>query len=319
MTNFKQIIPVFINHLENYEGKSKYTLRNYTTGLNKLCQFLIAEYDIRNVEDIKKIHISNFVFDLKWSNKEKDTLWIKLATSTVALYLSAVRMFIKYCNDDLELKCIDYTKIDAICVKYRKIKSIDDDMVKKFIDIPHEVEKNELIAMRNSIFIRLLYETWVRISEALWIKMIDVWQKIFIKWKWWKNRFVVISEELREDIHYFEWAIDSEWLFPRLNEWLMWEVVSCQSMQWYIQKYRKLIWNDFVTPHVFRHSFATENIKQWTEMNALAKMLWHSSITTTEKYLTVHDQTIMDCFREFQQYVNKMKKGKSFAKRVMKH
>lgn len=147
--------------------------------------------------------------------------------------------------------------------------------------------------LRDIAVIELLFASGVRISELCSLKYKDIDMEnysILIWGKGAKERIIQISNPdvisaLRSYIDAFGSEIaQSGWLFVnRLGNRL-----SEQSVRLMINKYAKQAGISMhITPHMFRHSFATLLLEADVDIRYIQKMLGHSSITTTEIYTSV--------------------------------
>ena len=147
--------------------------------------------------------------------------------------------------------------------------------------------------LRDIAVIELLFSTGVRISElcALTIQQVDlVSYKIIIYGKGSKERLIQIgNDDVKKVISEYYAAFETDilstgWFFiNRLHQ-----RYSEQSVRNMIVKYLKLAMIDMhITPHMFRHSFATLLLEADVDIRYIQKMLGHSSIKTTEIYTSV--------------------------------
>ena len=135
--------------------------------------------------------------------------------------------------------------------------------------------------LRDIAVIELLFATGMRISELCSLKCRDVDMEnhsVLIWGKGSKERISLYQDAFQNQI------AQSEWLFVnRLGNRL-----SEQSVRLMINKYADLAGISMhITPHMFRHSFATLLLEADVDIRYIQKMLGHSSITTTEIYTSV--------------------------------
>ena len=147
--------------------------------------------------------------------------------------------------------------------------------------------------LRDIAVIELLFATGMRISELCNLKYPDIDMENFSVLIWGKGakeRLIQIGNPqvisaLSSYISAFETEITlSSWLFVnRLGNRL-----SEQSVRFMINKYVEQAGISMhITPHMFRHSFATLLLEADVDIRYIQKMLGHSSITTTEIYTSV--------------------------------
>lgn len=192
---------------------------------------------------------------------------------------------------------------DKINVKFREPqilpRTIPESVIANFISTMY---KQKTLAnttyqynmiLRDITVIELLFATGVRISElcTLTIQQMDlISYKMIIYGKGSKERLIQIGNDdvkkvLSEYYSVFQSDIQSTgWFFiNRLHQ-----RYSEQSVRSMIVKYLKLAMIDMhITPHMFRHSFATLLLEADVDIRYIQKMLGHSSIKTTEIYTSV--------------------------------
>ena len=146
---------------------------------------------------------------------------------------------------------------------------------------------------RDIAVVETLFSTGIRISELcnLLQKNIDIEQGIFcIKGKGGKERYLQIGTEevlvqLKKYKRHWEKELDaSEFFF--LNRYG--ERYSEQSARRMIQRYtQEAMIEIHITPHMFRHAFATLLLEEEVDIRFIQKMLGHASIMTTQIYAEV--------------------------------
>ncbi|PIF02684.1 MAG: tyrosine recombinase XerD [Paludibacter sp.] len=160
---------------------------------------------------------------------------------------------------------------------------------------------------RNRAMIEVLYGSGVRVSELINIELSKIYfeeKYMLIEGKGSKQRLVPLSDESIKQIHF--WLLDrnrlkikkgnEDYLFlnrrgSKISRAMVFEVVKRLAKEANIQKR--------VSPHVFRHSFATHLLENGANLRAIQQLLGHESITTTELYTHVDIQhlryTIENC------------------------
>lgn len=149
------------------------------------------------------------------------------------------------------------------------------------------------VILRDIAVIELLFATGIRISElcSLRKEQVDFQSRSLLIWgKGARERMVQIENEdvltalLSYHSEYAPAIQTTGWFFVnRLNHRL-----SEQSVRFMINRYANLASIDLhITPHMFRHSFATLLLEADVDIRYIQKMLGHSSITTTEIYTSV--------------------------------
>ena len=148
-------------------------------------------------------------------------------------------------------------------------------------------------ALRDIAVMELLFATGMRISELCTLKQanLDLQSKsVLIFGKGAKERFIQIgNEQVLSALYRYKEAFANElarteWLFVNRLEGRL----SEQSVRYMIVRYCQIAGIDMhITPHMFRHSFATLLLEADVDIRYIQKMLGHSSITTTEIYTSV--------------------------------
>ncbi len=138
---------------------------------------------------------------------------------------------------------------------------------------------------RNSLLVKILFETGLRISEAISLtpRMIDNYEGhsvLYIIGKGGKPRMVACPDDLANEIRSFAYLnkIDLDQRIWDINRKRAWQIIKESARKAGIQKR--------VYPHLFRHSDAIERLRQTGNPKALQYHLGHSSMMMTMRYLT---------------------------------
>jgi site-specific recombinase XerD len=141
---------------------------------------------------------------------------------------------------------------------------------------------------RYQVFMTLLYGTGMRLSEALNLRLVDIdghrLQIHIVRGKGAKDRYINIPECLLDLLRdYYKAYRPQELLFNGRSKGLQW---STRAAQICIQKARIAAGiGRRVTPHVFRHCYATHHLENGTNLIFLRDQMGHKHLKTTAKYI----------------------------------
>jgi integrase/recombinase XerD len=176
-----------------------------------------------------------------------------------------------------------------------------------YLDIIQNGKWNYLSKIRDFLIIKTLRSTWMRISELLSVRFQDVAfdgsVKIIGKWK--KIRTVFISNEIIERANFYRYVREesnliSDFIFVSHGRSSRWKRLSRNSVEEMIRKMNQKLWvRQKLTPHSFRHWFATEVVRKGGNLVDLQHALGHSNLATTSTYLHSDTKRI----RELQELV----------------
>lgn len=280
--------------------------------LDEFLEYLkvIKKHSINTITSYKKDLIEFFYFNNKNWNIGKNTvndylndqINRKLNKSTISRKLSSVRNFYNYLvkkgkvNTNYFLN-IKNPKKDKSLPKYVKETDID-----KMFEVPDISNK---YGQRNILIIRLLYSTGLRISELINIKTKDINKEertIKVLGKGSKERIVVFGNNSLECLNYYLKNGYQE-LNTKNSEYLFLNKDGLKITDRYIRKLLddiiiKASIQMHVSPHMLRHTFATNMLNNGADLVSVKDLLGHSSLNTTSIYTHVSDDALKEVYKK---------------------
>ncbi|WP_282116166.1 site-specific tyrosine recombinase XerD [Cellulophaga baltica] len=283
------------NYLKIERGLSENSISSYSLDLQKLLLFLEANKIVTSPIQIDKHIVQQFIYEIS-----KD-----VNPRSQARIISGLKSFFNYLvfedyRTDNPLELIESPKTG-----------------RKLPDTLSEDEINDLIAAinlstpegeRNRAILETLYGCGLRVSELVNLKISDLFfDEDFIKvtGKGAKQRFVPISEinkkyitlyknEIRVHLNIQKGFEDILFLNRRgkqLTRAMIFTIIKQLAVKIDLKK--------TISPHTFRHSFATHLLENGADLRAIQQMLGHESITTTEVYMHVDRSHLAQVLNEF--------------------
>lgn len=294
----------FLEYLEIEKGYSLLTLRNYRHYLKRFSEFLKKEKIRQNLDDVNpevvrryRVYLSRFVNASGGS----------LSRKTQGYHAIALRSFLRWLTkQDFEVMSPD--KIDLPKSSERQVKFLSGEQVDRILNAP---SLSDITGKRDKAILEVLYSTGLRVSELVSLDrdMLDLERREFgVVGKGGKGRVVFLSARAAEWIGKYLDARDDDYkpLFTR-HKGKMGSGVTDESMrltprsvQRMMKKYQKKIKLTVdVTPHVLRHSFATDLLMAGADIRSVQEMLGHKNIQTTQIYTHVTHKHLKDVHRAF--------------------
>ena len=281
MTDLSIYTEDFISYCRFRKALSSKTVKAYTTDLKQLWAYTNG--------DLSKATICKYISYLHEHFKPK-TCRRKIAT---------MKAFIHYLLVEDIIECNPFDKIDTsfrepqLLPKTIPLNIINDILHAAYAEkVSAETDHSKRMCIRNIAVLEILFATGARVSEicSLTPDSIDLsnhFVKIFGKGS--KERIIQIenpdvlqilteySETFKKDIEDCGFFFVNK-LHKRLSE---------QSVREIINKCAAMCSSIHITPHMFRHSFATLLLEEDVDIRYIQKLLGHSSITTTQIYTHV--------------------------------
>ena len=284
--HFEKIKSDWLKWLSNEKRLSSSTCFSYSLDLKNFCNFIISyKNQVLNIDIFKSIDEKTirswFFFRLKKGINSRSN----------ARALSSIKSLTQFLIKEKIIKSsiIVYLKSPKFSESLPRPLSIK--QVEKIIEILKENKKN-WIAKRNIAIIFLMWGLGLRINEVLKLKISQFSNSndhILILGKGKKQSVVPIFEELKKFIIIMYESIpikikESEYLFLGARG----KKLDPSVFQKEIRKIRNfLILPENVTPHTFRHSFATQLLNNMVDLRTIQELLGHESLTSTQKYTAV--------------------------------
>ncbi len=290
----------FLEHLEIEQNRSQKTIANYDRYLQRFAQF---SGDI-SVKKINGETIRKFRLHL---NRMKDDRGNNLSKTTQNYHLIALRSFLRYLNKR-DIEVLSPEKIELAKVKRPKVEFLSPEELERLFE---QTDTSTLIGLRDRAILELLFSSGLRVSELVNLDRdhINLKRREFmVRGKGDKDRPIFISEVAAESIQsYLDKRSDNyKPLFihysgtqSELNEG-DYTRLTARSIQRSVGKYARLAGiTKKVTPHVLRHSFATNLLRNGADMRSVQALLGHSNISTTQIYTHVTDPQLKAVHERF--------------------
>jgi integrase/recombinase XerD len=293
--NFHQYSEEFLNYSRIERGLSNNSISAYTRDLRRFHVFLSK----RTVEirDFQQKELDEFIIGL---NEQK------LAISSINRVISTLRSFYGYLEREHQfvnpMKDVESRKIPLRLPKALTIAQITS-------LIEGSSSEDDLISLRNKAILELLYSTGGRVSEIVGINLSDIFESndvrvIKLRGKGGKERVVPIGSfsikalddyvvRVRPSLQLKSGKSKSEALFlnqrgTRISRQSAWQIV--------VDSARSSGLSEGISPHVFRHSFATHLLDGGADIRVVQELLGHSSVTTTQIYTLITIDKIRESY-----------------------
>jgi site-specific recombinase XerD len=216
-----------------------------------------------------------------------------LKKRTQNYYLIALRSFLKYLAKR-SISSLPADNVELAKVPERSLDLISSEELERFLEGPNQ-EKDDQKRLRDKAILELFYSTGLRVSELCSLpRDLDISKDEFsVRGKGEKVRVVFLTEAAKSAIREYlakNKSLTSSRLFdltPRSIE----RLVKYYAVKAGISKK--------VTPHVIRHSFATNLLQNGADLRSVQALLGHANITTTQIYTHVTDKHLREIHKTF--------------------
>jgi site-specific recombinase XerD len=284
----------FLEYTEIERGRAVKTIENYDRYLIRF----FKQAGIKDTGDITEEKIREFRL---WLNRQPGTGRDSMKRRTQNYYLIALRAFLKFLRKR-DMPGLSPEKIELAKVPERSLDLINTTELERLMKAAEGPEEK---ALRDKAILELLFSTGLRVSELCSLDSdIDLSRdELSVRGKGDKVRVVFISDAAKEAVRaYLKSRKDMhEALFvnnapgKKTNERL-----TPRSVERMIKIYAtKAGITKKVTPHVLRHSFATDLLSNGADIRSVQALLGHASINTTQIYTHVTDAHLREVHKKF--------------------
>ena len=298
-------------YLKIEKGLSENTLASYTNDIKKLMRYLEEKEIMASPISIDNELIKTFIYDVSKSINPRSQ----------SRLISGLRNFFEY----LIFEDIRTENPTDLLETPKLVRELPDTLSESEINNILQVLENEIRLhedaikpkmlakkyqlIRNKVILELLYSCGLRVSELINLKLSDLFFDegyIRVIGKGSKMRFVPINYNTQELIQQFIKTIRTKLSVPvaghedylflnrrgrQLTRNMIFTIVKENSIKAGIKKK--------ISPHTFRHSFATHLLENGADLRAIQQMLGHESITTTEIYTHLEQSYLKSVMQKY--------------------
>lgn len=297
----------FLEYCEVEKGLAPLTIKNYDRFLNSFRKWL-SDNKLNNIKPHELT--PEIIWDYRlWLSKRFDAIKTKyLEKSTQSYYLIALRSLLSYFAEK------DITSLPSDKIKLPKTTN---ERLVKFLSLEqidalfHAPDTDEIIGLRDRSILELLFSTGLRVAELANLNHSDIPKnkpdgcELSIRGKGSHIRTIYISKRAYEWVlRYLDARRDKEKAlfiaYRGKNDDLAGRRLSVRSIERTVKKYSMQIGLPIiVTPHVLRHSYATDLLLQGVDLRIIQEFLGHRNIATTQIYTHVTNKELRDIHKKF--------------------
>ncbi len=279
--NWKIYIHGFKSFLALEKSLSVNSIDAYLHDVEKLVQFLEYKKYHLSPKEIELAHLQEF---LKWINE------LGMSAHSQARIISGIKGFYKYLLLENILNTDSTTLLEAPKLGRKLPDTLNLEEINSIIDA---IDLSTPEAQRNKAMLETIYSCGLRVSELVNLKISHLYFNdgfVKVTGKGDKERLVPIGSVAIKQINIYKEEVrchvnvkkdNEDYLFlnrrgVKLTRVMVFTIIKRLAFKIGLKKH--------ISPHTFRHSFATHLIEGGADLRAVQEMLGHESITTTEIY-----------------------------------
>lgn len=294
----------FLDYLEFEKNYSPQTILNYKLDLNEFQKFYQIETSDANINKASKIHLRTYLMKLSGES---------LSERSINRKISSLKSYYKYL---LKIEQIQVSPVSGIKTlkQYNKVQLPFSEEELNDLLSSEEIFPNNFEGIRDKLILDLFYQTGIRRSELINLKVHDVNfsdKNIKVLGKRNKERIIPVNESLLNQIEIYlnlkqnQFSNSDDLLFITSKGKPFYDKLVYNIVNSYLShvstKHKK-------SPHMLRHSFATHLLNRGAELNAVKELLGHSSLSATQVYTHGSIEQLKNVFNDAHPRVAKKRK-----------
>ena len=294
--SWQPYIKDFRMFLQLEKSLSANSIEAYTRDIEKLVRFMELQYDSLSPVRVELHHLTSF---LVWVNK------LGLSARSQARIISGIKSFYKFLLLEDVIETDPTTLLESPRIGRKLPEVLNHEEVELILA---QIDLSSPAGRRNKAMLEVLYGCGLRVSELTELRLSHIYfdqEFIRVTGKGHKERLVPIGRIALKEIRNY---LPDRHSLPRIER-------DHEDILFLNRRGRKLsrvmvftMIKDLVaaagiekniSPHTFRHSFATELIDRGADLRAVQEMLGHESILTTEIYTHLDREYLRDAIIRF--------------------
>lgn len=292
-----KIIIDFFLFLQKEKKYSNNTISSYQDDITNFIYFIYkATKNIIDKNLLEKLEVADF---RSWLSERLSNH----GNNSNARAISTLRSFFRFLNENNLIENRQIFRIKTPKVSKPLPRSIEFSDIKKIIEKLENFHKNRWEVDRDQAILFLVYGCGLRISEALSLNKIALQNQsnLVITGKGKKQRMVPLIPIIKNKIdNYlaqcpFEIKPQQPIFLTKFNK-----AYSRRSFAGLILTLRRALnLSEDITPHAFRHSFATALLQENVDLRTIQELLGHESLSTTQRYTKIDRVRLIESFKKF--------------------
>jgi integrase/recombinase XerD len=268
----------------------------YVNDINKLITFVAEYYPNLTPETVKLAQLRKFV---EWMNQKG------ISPRTQARTISGIKSFYKFLLIEEAVENDPTTLVESPRIGRKLPEILTDDEINRLIEA---IDETKAEGLRNKAILETLYSCGLRVSELVDLKLSNLhFEQEFLRiaGKGERERLVPISKRAIEDIKKylvnsrkkltiekgFENIVFLNRRGKKLSRVMIFTIIKNLADKIKLEKN--------ISPHTFRHSFASALVQGGADLRTVQEMLGHESILTTEIYAHLDKEYLKDTVNKF--------------------
>jgi site-specific recombinase XerD len=299
--NIEQMKREFLEYLEIERGRSLKTIQNYDHYLSRFIDFTKVKKPSNITDEV--VRKFRLWLNRQESGAETDGVRDTLKKKTQNYYLIALRAFLKFLRRR-EIDSLSPERIELAKVADRDLDLISSADLERLLSAP---DGSDLKNLRDKAMLELLFSTGLRVSELCSLNNdLDLTRDEFsVRGKGEKVRVVFLSDDAKDAVKkYLKERKDmDDAMFVQFGK----NTANAKSLRLSPRSIERIVKHHAikagiskkVTPHVVRHSFATDLLQNGADLRSVQALLGHANIATTQIYTHVTDKHLRDIHKAF--------------------
>ena len=286
----------YLTMLRVEKNLSTNSITSYKTDLKRYINFLFNKESIQDLNSIRQIHIRNFIRHLNDQN---------LSSASINRSFSSIRSYHKYLSSEEKIshnptQLLEPPKISKKLPKVLSIQEVD--------VIINSVKLEEFMGYRDKAILETLYSAGLRASELCALEMNNILfdsTMLRVVGKGNKERYVPLGSKAIKLINEYCKYIRSLLINKKKTDGNVFlskngKQLTRMTIFNIMKKWTQISGiNKDISPHTFRHSFATHLLEGGADLRAVQEMLGHSDISTTQIYTHLDNEYLKEVHRTF--------------------
>ena len=275
---------------------SSNSITSYKADLNRYINFLFNIESIKNLNSIRQIHIRNFIRYLNDQN---------LSSASINRSFSSIRSYHKYLSGEEKIshnptQLLEPPKLSKKLPKVLSVQEVN--------EIINSVNLESPMGYRDIAILETLYSAGLRVSELCALEMNNILSDssmLRVLGKGNKERYVPLGSKVIKLIDDYCKYVRSKLVNKNKSNGIVFlskngKQLTRMTIFNIMKKWTKISGiNKNISPHTFRHSFATHLLEGGADLRTVQEMLGHSDISTTQIYTHLDNEYLKEVHQTF--------------------